>query len=112
ETVTCTVNSQVVATARVTVTAGRAAGAYSFTVAYDGAANFLPCTATGALTVKPDSTHVKVASVKVAYSGGADWQVTVTATVTAGLGGPGPEGTVTFTYGGPTPPPPPHTPPP
>jgi hypothetical protein len=99
QTVQGTVNAQGVATAKVTVTAGTAAGAYPFTVAYGGTANFLPTTATGTLTIKPDATHVKVAPTKVAYSASADQQVTITATVTAGLGGPVSEGSVTFTYG-------------
>jgi hypothetical protein len=99
QTVTGQVNSKGVATALVTVRAGTSAGAYPFTVAYGGTANFLASTGTGTLTVKADSTHVSVAPAVVAYSAGTAQQVTVTATVTAGLGGPVAEGSVTFTYG-------------
>jgi hypothetical protein len=99
QTVTGQVNSKGVATALVTVPAGTAAGAYSFTVAYGGTANFLASTGTGTFTVKADSTHVSVAAASVPYSATTAQQVTVTATVTAGLGGVVSEGSVTFIYG-------------
>jgi hypothetical protein len=97
-----TVQGQVsngVASAPITVTAGTAAGTYSFSVSYGGTGNFAASSGSGTLTVNPARALLSVPTVSVPYSNTTGQQVTVSATVTTTGNSPVSEGNVTFTYG-------------